>query len=117
MVKQMQETYRQMQETGRQLKELEKKFGNFTEGLALPSMTKIFSERFGMEVVSPSVRVKKQGENMEIEVLAYANSGWCLTLTYKVEPGRKSTHKLTKYDPKVPQPWLASVLPTCQYRP
>ena len=77
----MEETAREIKETGRQLKELGKqigglgeKFGSFTEGLALPSMTKILSERFGMEVISPSVRVKKQGENMEIDVLAYANS-------------------------------------------
>ena len=77
----MQETDRQMIETGRQLKELGKqigglgeKFGSFTEGLALPSMSKILSERFGMEVVSPSVRVSKQGQHMEIDVLAYANS-------------------------------------------
>ncbi|MEI7869156.1 MAG: DUF3782 domain-containing protein [Candidatus Methylumidiphilus sp.] len=76
-----QETARQMQETDKQLKELGKqigglgeKFGSFTEGLALPSMTKILTGRFGMEVVSPSVRVNKQGEHMEIDVLAYANS-------------------------------------------
>ena len=86
--RQMKETDRQMKETDRQMKEtaseikelgkqiggLGKKFGSFTEGLALPSMTKILSARFGMEVISPSVRVKKQGESMEIDVLAYANS-------------------------------------------
>ena len=79
--RQLEETAREVQETGRQLKELGqqigglgKKFGSFTEGLALPSMTRILSERFGMEVISPSVRVKKQGEAMEIDVLAYANS-------------------------------------------
>ena len=79
--RQLQETDREIKETGKQLKELGKqigglggKFGSFTEGLALPSMTKILSERFGMEVVSPSVRVSKQGEHMEIDVLAYANS-------------------------------------------
>ena len=77
----MKETDRQFKETDKQLKELGKqigglgeKFGSFTEGLALPSMAKILSERFGMEVVSPSVRVSKQGEHMEIDVLAYANS-------------------------------------------
>ena len=86
--RQMQETDRKMQDTDRKLKETDRlikelgkqigglgeKFGSFTEGLALPSMGKILAERFGMEVVSPSVRVKKQGENMEIDVLAYANS-------------------------------------------
>jgi len=79
--RQMKETDRQMKETDRQIKALGKqigglgeKFGSFTEGLALPSMTRMLSERFGMEVVSPSVRVSKQGEHMEIDVLAYANS-------------------------------------------
>jgi len=79
--KQMQETDRQMKEAASEIKELGKqigglgkKFGSFTEGLALPSMTKILSARFGMEVISPSVRIKKQGESMEIDVLAYANS-------------------------------------------
>lgn len=76
-----QETDRKMQETDKQLKELGKqigglgeKFGSFTEGLALPSMEKILQQRFGMEVISPSVRVSKAGEHIEIDVLAYANS-------------------------------------------
>lgn len=37
-------------------------------------MTKVLTERFGIEVICPSVRVNKQGERMEIDVLAYANS-------------------------------------------
>jgi hypothetical protein len=75
-----QETDRRMQETDRQIKELGKqigglgaKFGSFTEGLALPSMEKILRDRFGMEVISPSVRVSKAGQHMELDVLAYAN--------------------------------------------
>ena len=75
-----QETDRKFQETNRQLKELGKqigglgeKFGSFTEGLALPSMEKILRQRFGMEVISPSVRVSKGGQHLEIDVLAYAN--------------------------------------------
>ena len=82
------ETDRQLQETGLQLKETDKqlrelgnqigglgeKFGGFTEGLALPSMTKILTEHFGMEVVTPQVKVRKQGQTLELDVLAYANS-------------------------------------------
>ncbi|WP_036397449.1 DUF3782 domain-containing protein, partial [Microcystis aeruginosa] len=62
--RQQKETERRQQETDRQLRELGKqigglgaKFGSFTEGLALPSMETILRQRFGMEVVSPSVRV------------------------------------------------------------
>ena len=72
--KQQKETDKQLKELGKQIGGLGEKFGSFTEGLALPSMTKLLIERFGMEVISPSVRVKKQGENMEIDVLSYANS-------------------------------------------
>ena len=74
------ETDRQIKESGKQIKELGKqigglgkKFGSFTEGLALPSMETILRERFGMEIISPSVRASKQGQHLEIDVLAYAN--------------------------------------------
>jgi hypothetical protein len=68
------ETNKQLKELGTQIGGLGKKFGSFTEGLALPSMTKILKERFRMEVISPSVRVSKEGIDAEIDVLAYANS-------------------------------------------
>ena len=83
--RQLKETDRQLKETDRQLrkqlKELGKqigglgeKFGGFTEGMALPSMTKILTENFGMEVVTPRVKVRKAGRSLELDVLAYANS-------------------------------------------
>ncbi len=72
--KQFKETAKQLKELGKQIGGLGKKFGSFTEGLALPSMTKILRERFKMEVISPSVRVSKNGIDAEIDVLAYANS-------------------------------------------
>ncbi|MDD2724586.1 MAG: DUF3782 domain-containing protein [Methylovulum sp.] len=72
--KQLRETDKQLKELGKQIGGLGKKFGSFTEGLALPSMTKILKKRFQMEVVSPSVRVSKHGVELEIDVLAYANS-------------------------------------------
>jgi hypothetical protein len=68
-----QETDRQLKELGKQIGGLGEKFGSFTEGLALPSMEKILRQRFGMEVISPSVRVNKGGQHLEIDVLAYAN--------------------------------------------
>lgn len=71
--RQLRETDRQLKELGRQIGGLGNKLGSFTEGLALPSMEKILRERFGMEVVSPSVRVSKGDEHLEVDVLAYAN--------------------------------------------
>jgi septal ring factor EnvC (AmiA/AmiB activator) len=65
---------KQLKELGKQIGGLGRKFGSFTEGLALPSMQKILREQFKMEFISPSVRVKKQGQEMEIDVLAYSNS-------------------------------------------
>ena len=77
------ETDRQLKELGKQIGGLGAKFGSFTEGLALPSMEKILRQRFGMEVVSPSVRVSKEGRHLEIDVLAYANGN--LNTAYVVE--------------------------------
>ncbi|TRT43457.1 MAG: DUF3782 domain-containing protein [Microcystis aeruginosa Ma_QC_C_20070703_M131] len=88
--RQLKETDRQQKKTDKQLKELGQqigglgaKFGSFTEGLALPSMEKILRQRFGMEVVSPSLRVSKNGQHLEIDVLAYTNGE--LNTAYIVE--------------------------------
>lgn len=65
---------RTLKELSKQIGGIANKFGSFTEGLALPSMTKILSEQFGMTTINPSVRVRdKQGNEQEIDVLAYAN--------------------------------------------
>ena len=74
-IKEMSEkTDNQISELGKQIGGLGRKFGSFTEGLALPSMQHILQDKFHMEIISPSVRVKKGAEEMEIDVLAYANS-------------------------------------------
>ena len=78
-----QETDRQLKELGRQIGGLGAKFGSFTEGLALPSMETILRQRLGMEVISPSVRVSKDGKHLEIDVLAYTNGE--LNTAYIVE--------------------------------
>ena len=77
------ETDRQIKELGKQIGGLGSKFGSFTEGLALPSMEKILRQRFGMEIISPSVRASREGRHMEIDVLAYANGN--LNIAYVVE--------------------------------
>jgi hypothetical protein len=78
-----QETDRQLKELGRQIGGLGAKFGSFTEGLALPSMETILRQRFGMKVVSPSVRASEDGKHLEIDVLAYTNGE--LNTAYIVE--------------------------------
>jgi hypothetical protein len=74
---------KQLKELGKQIGGLGAKFGSFTEGLALPSMQTILQERFGMETISPSVRVSKEGQHIEIDVLAYANGS--INTAYIVE--------------------------------
>lgn len=72
---QQRETSRQIEELNKQLGGLGDKFGSFTEGMALPAMTKLLEERFGMDVVSPRTRVRRNGHHLELDVLAYSNSG------------------------------------------
>jgi hypothetical protein len=67
------ETNKMIKALGQQIGGLGDKFGYFTEGMALPSMERILSEQFRMTTVMPRVRTRKGGENIEIDVLAYAN--------------------------------------------
>ena len=80
---QQKETDKQLKELGKQIGGLGAKFGSFTEGLALPSMETILRQRFGMKVVSPSVRASEDGKHLEIDVLAYTNGE--LNTAYIVE--------------------------------
>ncbi|MCX7068733.1 MAG: DUF3782 domain-containing protein [Methylococcales bacterium] len=78
MSKSRKENDKGMKELRQQIGGIANKFGSFTEGLALPSMTKILTEKFGMTTINPSVRVRdKNGNEQEIDVLAYAN-GECV---------------------------------------
>src|SRR5436309_7404118 len=73
--RQLQDNAKQLQELGRQIGGLGEKWGGFTEGLALPSMTKILKQRFGATFVSPRAKAFRDGRTMEVDVLAYSNSG------------------------------------------
>ncbi|MGA1602997.1 MAG: DUF3782 domain-containing protein, partial [Prochlorothrix sp.] len=71
---QIKELGKQTKELGKQIGGLGAKFGSFTEGMAYPSMSRILQEQFGMECVGPRVRRRRNGQEIEIDVLAYANS-------------------------------------------
>jgi len=77
------ETSQKIRALGQQIGGLGNKFGSFTEGLAPPSMERILRQCFGVDTVSPSVRVSRQGKHLEIDVLAYANGE--LNAAYVVE--------------------------------
>ncbi|HEX6904862.1 MAG TPA: DUF3782 domain-containing protein [Thermoanaerobaculia bacterium] len=66
------ETEKVVRELGKQLGGLGDKFGSFTEGLALPSMTKILTRDFKMSGIAPRVRVRDNGHSMEVDVLAWS---------------------------------------------
>ncbi len=83
--RQMKETDRQIKELGRQIGGLGDKFGYFTEGMALPSMERILMERFGMTTIMPRVRTRKDGEEIQIDVLAYANGTIDLAVVVEVK--------------------------------
>ena len=85
LTQQLKEQGKQLKEQGKQIGGLGAKFGSFTEGLALPSMETILRERFGMEIISPSVRASKQGQHMEIDVLAYTNGNLDTAYIVKVK--------------------------------
>ncbi len=69
------ETDRQIKQVNKQLGALGNKFGSFTEGLALPSMEKVFYGDFGLDVVQPRARSRQNGRTMEIDVLAHDHPG------------------------------------------
>ncbi|MCI0524723.1 MAG: DUF3782 domain-containing protein [Acidobacteria bacterium] len=70
-----QETDRQIKQVNKQLGELGNKFGSFTEGLAWPSMEKALYEQFGMNDVGFRRKAHHNGESIEVDVLAYDNTG------------------------------------------
>lgn len=75
-----QETDRRMRQTEAMIRELKQqvgglgnKFGSFTEGLALPSIEKILRQRFRAEVITPRVRIDRNGLSAEFDVVAWSN--------------------------------------------
>ena len=67
------ETAKLAKENQRMLGELGNKFGSFAEGMALPSMQKILEEEFGMTTFMPRIRIKKNGQTQEIDMVSFAN--------------------------------------------
>ncbi len=67
------DTARQVAITQQQIGAMNNKWGSFTEGMALPSMTKLLQDKFHMDVVAPRVKSRKGGEELELDVFAYNN--------------------------------------------
>jgi hypothetical protein len=71
--RQLRETYGMVRELKQQIGGLGNKFGSFTEGLALPSIEKILRERFKAEIITPRVRIRRNGVSAEFDVVAWTN--------------------------------------------
>ena len=68
-------TEREIRRVNKQLGELGNKFGSFTEGMAWPSMQKVLHKQFGMNDISPRRKAHHNGQTLEVDVLAYDNTG------------------------------------------
>lgn len=66
-------TSRTVERVTKQMGELNNKFGSFTEGMALPSMTKILYSKFHCSFVAPNVVKRKGNDSLELDVFAYSN--------------------------------------------
>ena len=67
------ETDRQIKQVNKQLGELGNKWGSFTEGMAIPSMSKVLYDDFGLQVVLPNAKARQNGHSLEVDVLAHTN--------------------------------------------
>lgn len=70
---QFKESAQLIKELGKQIGGLGNKFGGFTEGMAFPSMQKILTEKFKMQYIAPRFIVRKNGETLELDVIAYSD--------------------------------------------
>lgn len=66
-------TARRLRYVSKQLAGFSNQFGSYADDMALPSMKKLLRQRFGMTHVALSAKVVKNGEEMELDVFAYAN--------------------------------------------
>lgn len=64
---------REFSRVSKQIGEIGNKFGSFTEGMAFPSMEKLLRRKFKMTFIAANVEVIKDGDEMELDVFAYAN--------------------------------------------
>lgn len=87
--KYMQETWNQLRQTDIQIKELGKqiggignKFGSFNEGLVLPSLYKLFKEKFGCKDFAERYQFFSNGNSMEIDLFALSETS-CFLIEIK----------------------------------
>jgi hypothetical protein len=65
-------TDRLIKALNKQMGELGRKFGGYTEGLAMPAMENILRRRFKMDIISPHARAHMNGRSLELDLLGYS---------------------------------------------
>ncbi len=90
--RQLQELARQAKRTQREIGGLANKFGGFTEGLAWPSLARIFEDRFHLDVSGPRIRARRNGDSIELDAFAYSNHGLDLALVAEVKSRFREEH-------------------------
>ena len=68
------ETDKQIKELGKQIGGLGNKFGTFNEGLVLPSLHKLFHQKFHCTDISERYKFYSNGDSMEIDLLAISKT-------------------------------------------
>lgn len=102
--RQLRETDGQIRELGKQIGGLGDKFGSFTEGLALPSMTRILMQDFGMQAIAPRMRVRNNGHSLEVDVLAWSeNRDDVYAVEVKSHLREEALHQMRDIVRKVPE--------------
>jgi RecB family endonuclease NucS len=74
-----------LRENARKINLLGSKFGGPTEGMALPSMRELLEEQFQMNITMPRVSSRREGRILNLDMLAYSNSGPRINEVYIVE--------------------------------
>ncbi len=64
---------RSMEYANRQLGQLGNQLGALNEAAFYPSLERALRQDFHMEIIAPNVIAKRNGEELELDVLAYAN--------------------------------------------
>jgi hypothetical protein len=64
---------RSMENANRQLGNLGNQLGSLNEAAFYPSLERVLRDDFQMEAIAPNVIVRRKGEELELDVLAYAN--------------------------------------------
>jgi hypothetical protein len=64
---------RSMENANRQLGKLGNQLGALNEAAFFPSLERVLRQDFHMEIIAPNVIAQRNGEELELDVLAYAN--------------------------------------------